>query len=248
MNWWREHGGKIIFGVTLVIIAIELAFAWVTKTWNQGLGMIIITTTLTGITMYYSWLNRRLLETTNSPKIVLYIRPWRRYEQQEHMLVIENIGTGTASDIRLEVLNDAVFMLGSELSLADMPCARGAIKSMPPKQDYKALIKSTELDEQQKKQSYKIKVCYKNWQDKEDSEVFNLSIEATHDYLQDDLVSEYLKEIATHTKEIANQSPSSQVPDSIYLPDGKPPSSEELPEAEKHEKKKMKTKKVPTGE
>lgn len=237
MNHWRQHKAIIITIIGAVFIILVLW--WIRKivNKNQGLVMAIVTTVLVVTTIYYSWLNKRLLEITDLPKIILDIRPWRRYEQQ-HMFVIENIGTGIAFDIQLKVLGNQPFMLNPNLSLMDTPCAK--ISSMPPKQDYKTLIESEEWGPEKRKTLYKIEVSYTNSQGKKFSDEFNLSIDASRYHLQDDLVAEFLREIAIHTKEIANQSPDTQTTD------GSTPSVQDQIEKQRREKEKIKSSSSPS--
>ena len=202
IKMWSQYGGRIILGGTVVII-IVLIIADKTEKVNQGLAMVIVTTILVATTMYYSLLNQRLLDATDSPKVILDIRPWNT-DKEQYVFVIENVGTGIAFDIKIEMLRGQPLMLNSELSLEEV-CAK--INPIPPKQNYKLSIEAENWEPEKRKTSYDIKVSYKNSRDKKCSKEFSLSIDAIHYYLQGDLVAERLGEIADHTKEIANQSP-----------------------------------------
>ena len=206
---WSRYGGSIILVVTVAII-IVFVYAGETLKPYQGLAMVIVTTILVATTMYYSLLNWRLLENnqlllaaTDSPKVILAIRPWNTGKKQ-YVFVIENVGTGIASDIKLEMLSNQPLMLNSELDLM-VACAE--IKPIPPKQDYKLLIEAEKWEPKERKTSFDIEVSYTNSQrTKLPPEKFSLSIEASHHYLQGDLVAEHLGEIADHIKEIADPS------------------------------------------
>ena len=237
INLFKRHKSMIVLSVGLFIIIGGLWWQRELIKQHDGLVMAIVTTILVATTMYYSWLNRCLLENTNLPKMVLYIRPWSKYVQQ-HIFFIENVGTGIAFDIKLEVLDNQPFMLNSDLSLMDASCAE--ISSMPPNKDYKILIKSEKWTVEKRKTRYKIKVRYTNSQRKEFSEVFSLSIEETRDYLQDDLVAEFLREIAVHAKGIANQSPDTQTTD------GSTPNIDAQIEEEKLKEQEIKTPSQPS--
>ena len=199
---WSQYGGRIILGGTVVII-IVLIIADNTEKVSQGLAMVIVTAVLASITMYYALLNQRLLDATNSPKVILDIRPWNT-DKEQNVFVIENIGTGIALDIKIEMLSGQPLMLNSELSLEDV-CNK--INPIPPKQNYKLLIEAKNWGPEKRKTSYDIKVSYKDSRNNRCSKEFNLSIDAIHYYLQGDLVAERLGEIADHTKAITNQSP-----------------------------------------
>ena len=199
---WSRYGGSIILVVTVAII-IVFVYAGETLMPYQGLAMVIVTTILVATTMYYSLLNQRLLDATDSPKVILDIRPWNT-DKEQYVFVIENVGTGIAFDIKIEMLRGQPLMLNSELSLEEA-CAK--INPIPPKQNYKLSIEAENWEPEKRKTSYDIKVSYKNSRDKKCSKEFSLSIDAIHYYLQGDLVAERLGEIADHTKEIANQSP-----------------------------------------
>ncbi len=192
----------IFFFIVVVILVFYWQRDFVNK--NEGLVMASVTTILVGTTIYYSLLNKRLLDATDSPKIILDIRPWNTKKQQ-YVFVIANVGTGIAFDIKLEMLSNQPLMLNPDLSLGEV-CAE--IKPIPPKQDYKILIEAEKWESEKRKTSFDIGVSYTNSQrTKLPPENFSLSIEASHHYLQGDLVAERLGEIADHTKEIANQSP-----------------------------------------
>ena len=202
MKKWSQYGGWIILGGTVVII-ILLIIADKTESISQGLAMIIVTTILVATTMYYSLLNQRLLAATDSPKVILAIRSWNTGKKQ-YVFVIENVGTGIASDIKLKMLGNPPLMLNLEL---DLMAACAEIKPIPPKQDYKLLIETETWDPKDRKTSFDIEVSYTNSQrTKLPPEKFSLSIEASHHYLQGDLVAERLGEIADHIKEIADPS------------------------------------------
>ena len=191
----------IFFFIVVVILVFYWQRDFVNK--NEGLVMASVTTILVGTTIYYSLLNKRLLDATDLPKIILDIRPWNTKKQQ-YVFVIENVGTGIASDIKLEMLSNQPLMLNSELDLI-VACAE--IKPIPPKQDYKLLIETEEWEPKERKASFDIEVSYTNSQrTKLPPEKFSLSIEASHHYLQGDLVAEHLGEIADHIKEIADPS------------------------------------------
>ena len=191
----------IFFFIVVVILVFYWQRDFVNK--NEGLVMASVTTILVGTTIYYSLLNKRLLDATDLPKIILDIRPWNTKKQQ-YVFVIENVGTGIASDIKLEMLSNQPLMLNSELDLI-VACAE--IKPIPPKQDYKLLIETEEWEPKERKASFDIEVSYTNSQrTKLPPEKFSLSIEASHHYLQGDLVAERLGEIADHIKEIADPS------------------------------------------
>ena len=210
MKKWSQYGGWIILGGTVVII-ILLIIADKTESISQGLAMVIVTTILVATTMYYSLLNRRLLENnqlllaaTDSPKVILAIRPWNK-DKKQYVFVIENVGTGIAFDIKLKMLSNNPLILDN--SESDLMAACAEIKPIPPKQDYKLLIETEGWKPQDRKTSFNIEVSYTNSQGRKlPPEQFSLSIEASRHYLQGDLVAERLREIAVHTKEIVNQS------------------------------------------
>ena len=222
IKMWSQYGGWIILVGTVAVI-IALIVADIVGVLKQGLAMTIVTTILVATTMYYSLLNRRLLENnqlllaaTDSPKVILAIRPWNK-DKKQYVFVIENVGTGIASDIKLEMLSNQPLMLNSELDLI-VACAE--IKPIPPKQDYKLLIETEEWEPKERKASFDIEVSYTNSQrTKLPPEKFSLSIEASHHYLQGDLVAERLGEIVDHIKEIANQSSSTNTTDSFSTSD-----------------------------
>ena len=219
---WSQYGGWIILVGTVAVI-IALIVADIVGVLKQGLAMTIVTTILVATTMYYSLLNRRLLENnqlllaaTDSPKVILAIRPWNK-DKKQYVFVIENVGTGIAFDIKLKMLSNPILMLDLELNLKTA-CAE--IKPIPPKQDYKLLIEAEWWTPQQRETSFDIEVSYTNSQrTKLSSEKFSLSIEASRYYLQDDLVAERLGEIVDHIKEIANQSSSTNTTDSFSTSD-----------------------------
>lgn len=210
MNFWRQHKDIICFiAVGVVIIGLLVCIRGVVNN-NEGLVIVIVTTALVLTTMYYSLLNKRLLAATDSPKVVLAIRPWNIGKKQ-YVFVIKNVGTGIASDIKLKMLSHPTLMLNLEL---DLRAACAEIKPIPPKQDYKLLIETEWWTPQQRETSFDIEVSYTNSQrTKLPSEKFSLSIEASRYYLQGDLVAERLGEIADHIKEIGNQSSSTNTTD-----------------------------------
>ena len=222
IKMWSQYGGWIILVGTVAVI-IALIVADIVGVLKQGLAMTIVTTILVATTMYYSLLNRRLLENnqlllaaTDSPKVILAIRPWNK-DKKQYVFVIENVGTGIAFDIKLKMLSNPILMLDLELNLKTA-CAE--IKPIPPKQDYKLLIEAEWWTPQQRETSFDIEVSYTNSQrTKLPSEKFSLSIEASRYYLQGDLVAERLGEIVDHIKEIANQSSSTNTTDSFSTSD-----------------------------
>ena len=217
INWCKRHKSIIVLIAGLIIIILGLCWKHELVKQNDGLVMAIVTTILIATTMYYSWLNRCLLETTDMPKVVVYIRPWKKYAEQ-HVLIIENLGTGTAFNIRFDKV-DTSFILqkNPELYLADIPCIKEGIDYMPPKQDYKTFIESTGLTDGQRNRSYEIKVDYTNSQGKKFTDSFNLNIGVNLHYFHEYPVVEHLeeiaihaKQIASHTKQIANQPSNTQ--------------------------------------
>ena len=123
----------------------------------------------------------------------------------QHVLIIENLGTGTAFNIEFNDV-DPSFMLqkDSELYLADLPCIKQGIDYMPPKQDYKAFINSTGLTDAQRNKSYKIKVDYTNSQGKKFTGSFDLNIGVTLHYFHEPPVVEHLEDIAICARQIAS--------------------------------------------
>ena len=208
MNFWRQQKDIIYFVIVgVVIIGLLVGIRGVVNN-NEGLVMVIVTTVLVLTTMYYSLLNKRLyllnerlLAATDLPKVILDIRPWKT-DKEQYVFVIENVGTGIAFDIKIEMLSGQPLMLNSELSLEDV-CNK--INPIPPKQNYKLSIEAENWEPEKRKTSYDIRVSYTNSQDKESSQIFSLSIDASRHYLQGDLVAERLGEIADHTQAIANQ-------------------------------------------
>ena len=219
MNFWGKQKDIISFVIVGMVIIGLLVWIRDVVNNNEGLVMVIVTTFLVLTTMYYSLLNRRLLENnqlllaaTDSPKVILAIRPWNRGKKQ-YVFVIENVGTGIASNIKLKMLGNYPLMLNSEL---DLMAACAEIKPISPKQDYKLLIETETWEPKDRKMSFDIEVSYTNSQrTKLPPEKFSLSIEASHHYLQGDLVAERLGEIADHIKVIANQSSSTNTTDSL---------------------------------
>ena len=204
INLFKRHKSMIVLIVGLFIIIGGLWWQRELVKQHDGLVMAIVTTILIATTMYYSWLNKCLLETTDMPRIVVYIRPYIKYAAQ-HVLIIENLGTGTAFNIEFNEV-DPSFMLqkGSELYLADLPCIKQGIDYMPPKQDYKAFIDSTGLTDAQRNKSYKIKVDYTNSQGKKFTGSFDLNIGVTLHYFHEHPVVEHLEDIAIYAKQIAS--------------------------------------------
>ena len=204
INWRKRHKSIIVLIVGLIIIIGVLCLGHKLVKQHDGLVMAIVTTILIATTMYYSWLNKCLLETTDMPKVVVYIRPYKKYAEQ-HVLIIENLGTGPAFNIRFKEV-DPSFMLqkDSELYLVGIPCIKEGIDYMSPKQDYKTFIDSTELTEDQRNRSYKIEIDYTNSQGKKFTGSFNLNIGMTLHYFHEYPVVEHLEEIAIHTKQIAS--------------------------------------------
>ena len=138
------------------------------------------------------------------PKVVVYIRPYNKYAEQ-HVLIIENLGTGTAFNIRFsEVDTSFILKRDPDLYLADIPCIKEGIDYMPPKQDYKTFIDSTRLTDGQRDRFYKIKVDYTNSRHKKFTDSFDLNIGVTLHYFHEYPVVEHLGEIAIHTKQIAS--------------------------------------------
>ena len=179
---------------------------------SQGLAMVIVTTILVATTMYYSLLNQRLLDATDSPKVILDIRPWNT-DKEQYVFIIENVGTGIASDIKLEMLSNQPLMLNSKLSLADA-CAK--INPIPPNQNYKLLIETETWEPKDRKTSFDIEVSYTNSQrTKLPPAKFSLSIEASQHYLQGDLAAEFLRKIADNTEKTTNQSSNTNTTDSL---------------------------------
>ena len=203
MSVWRILKPIIYVGIFAgVILVFYSQRDFVNK--NEGLVMASVTTILVATTIYYSLVNKRLFDATDSPKVILDIRPWNAKKQQ-YVFVIANVGTGIAFDITLEMLSNSPLMLDQNLSLANA-CAE--IKSIPPKQDYKLVIETETWEPKDRQTSFEIKVSYTNSQKTNlPSEQFSLSIEASRHYLQGDLVAERLGEIADQIKEIADQSP-----------------------------------------
>ena len=198
MNFWRQHKDIICFiAVGVVIIGLLVCIRGAVNN-NEGLVIVIVTTALVLTTMYYSLLNKRLLAATDLPKVILAIRPWNTGKKQ-YVFVIENVGTGIASDIELKMLGNHPLMLDN-LEL-DLMAACAAIKPIPPKQDYKLLIETEGWKPQDRKTSFDIEVSYTNSQGRKlPPEQFSLSIEASRHYLQGDLVAERLGEIVDHIK------------------------------------------------
>ena len=203
MNFWRQQKDIIAFVIVGVVIIGLLVLKRGVVNNNEGLVMVIVTTVLVLTTMYYSLLNQLLLAATDSPKVILAIRPWNTGKKQ-YVFVMENVGTGIAFDTKLKVLGQNAFMLNETSDLMNT-CTE--IKVIPPKQDYKLLIETEGWTAQQRKMSFDIKVSYTNSQGRKlPPEQFSLSIEASHYYLQGDLVAERLGEIVDHIETIANQS------------------------------------------
>ena len=223
-----------IIPLVAVLVIIGLVILENTGMLNQGLAMVIVTTILAAITMYYALLNKRLLElnqsvlklnqrvleVTTDPQVVVYIRPWQQYVQQD-VLVIENIGNGIAFDIHFEVLDQKLFQLKSDLYFTDLPCVAKGIKSMSPKQHYKTLIESTDLSEEQRRSDYKIKVNYVNSQGRPLSDTFTLNINENLHYLYENPLAEHLKKLAENTDKIASQSSNARNQPSHSAIDGK---------------------------
>ena len=204
INWCKRHKSIIILIAGLIIIIGVLCLGHKLVKQHEGLVMAIVTTILIATTMYYSWLNKCLLETTDMPKVVVYIRPYKKYAEQ-HVLIIENLGTGTAFNIRFhEVDTSFILQKDPDLYLADIPCIAEGVDYMPPKQDYKTFIDSTKLTDGQRDRSYKIKVDYTNSQGKKFTDSFNLNIGVTLHYFHEYPGVEHLGEIAIHTKQIAS--------------------------------------------
>ncbi len=96
----------------------------------------------------------------DSPKVILAIRPWNTGKKQ-YVFVIENVGTGIASDIKLKMLDNHPLMLNSEL---DLMTACAEIKPIPPKQDYKLPIEVEGWTHQERITPFDIEVSYTNSQ------------------------------------------------------------------------------------
>lgn len=212
----RSQNELWIIPLVTVLVIIGLVILKNKGMLNQELAMVIVTTILAAITMYYALLNKRLLElnqrvleVTTNPKVVVYIRPWQQYVQQD-VLVIENIGNGIAFDIHFEMLDEKLFQLRSDLYFTDLPCVAKGIKSMSPKQHYKTLIESTELSEEQRRSDYKIEVNYANSQGRQLSDTFTLNINENLHYLYENPLAEHLKKVAENTDKIASQSPNAR--------------------------------------
>ena len=79
INLFKRHKSMIVLIVGLFGIIGGLWWQRELVKQHDGLVMAIVTTILIATTMYYSWLNKCLLETTDMPRIVVYIRPYIKY-------------------------------------------------------------------------------------------------------------------------------------------------------------------------
>ncbi len=113
---------------------------------NSGVVIGIATIVLVGITGYYAYLTRRMLEANNTPEIAISLRPHEAYIHCV-MLCIENIGTGAARNIKFQT--DLSFKPDGDRALGEAGFLKKGIGYLGPGQKIEHFLVSVigKLDE-----------------------------------------------------------------------------------------------------
>ena len=148
---------------------------------NSGAIIAIATIVLVGVTIYYAWVTRKILKESErvrldaqKPTIAVfagerYETLGRRDEAQSLFLCVENVSTGPAYDVNLELADLSVSLPtrhGSEARLLkDIPLIAHGISYLPPGHDRSYRLSNAheygEHDELAQRQ-LQIKVTYKD--------------------------------------------------------------------------------------
>lgn len=127
---------------------------------NSNSGAIIGMTTvvLVGIAAYYTSLTRRLLKINDTPEMAISLRPHEAYLPCV-MLCIENIGTGTARDIRFRT--DLSFKPDGEKALEELGFLKNGIDYLGPGQKIEHfLVNVADRFDELKKMPLQLSVTY----------------------------------------------------------------------------------------
>ena len=172
INWLNSTSGAIT-GIAAMITALA-------------------TVVLVGITGFYAWVTKKMLEENRQmridaqkPEIAIYLR----LEKEDIIpggqkitvmnLYVDNIGMGPALEVTFDT--DLSFGLPGNRSLEDVPFLQYGIRFLPPRQNRKYQLghewyTNNQFDELMQKQ-FEIKVTYKDSRGKKYKEYFYLNLQ-----------------------------------------------------------------------
>ncbi|MBI2101854.1 hypothetical protein HYT53_04565 [Candidatus Woesearchaeota archaeon] len=173
---------KSIFITILFLLAVLIISSWQYSEFlnkNSGTLMLIFTSVVALSSLTYSILTWRLVDETRQmresqrvPNISIIIQPREEWINFIDM-VIRNIGTGPAYDIKFEISKNLELKKGHLLS--DKNFIKNGIKYLAPNQKLQFFLTSLAENPQEKfKSSFDIKVDYKDKDDNDYKEKFTI--------------------------------------------------------------------------
>lgn len=165
---------------------------------NDGAVIGVVTLTLMGITAYYAYLTGRLLKATDTPEIVISLRP-HEISVNLVMLCIENVGTGVARNVKFTT--DPSVVPSLDIPFENIGFLKSGIGYFEPRRKIEQFLVSVigKFDELKQAQ-LKITVTYEDSANRKYERIFPLDFSEGVGFSQ--IGSPPLYEIAKAAKEI----------------------------------------------